>query len=351
MQCKNCLAPLSNGDTYCKVCGKPVETTQANQTLPSNEEVIAAYQEESVPTNFIGGQVPVEPVQPTIPVEQRENLYIQPERKMTPVQTLEQTNVMRPIEPGTTTYIPKSTSSVSPVEPVQIDLGQTPPPVHPAPAPIINETGKVDKKVFILGIVITLVATALIAILISIPVISSKVEKAKKESESNTTVPKTIVENRVFFNGYTFLIPEGFTYKIVGQEFIVEKLDTKEAMSLQIATDTYANLKEHLTTLKTNLTTAKWAVGKIYMDQNIKNRVYLFVEAKANNKNVMITYTKANDKQVFATVYLNPTVTDYPTETVETFNEIIDSAEAVKVATTTNIGTYTKNKIVFPTLK
>ena len=42
------------------------------------------------------------------------------------------------------------------------------------------------------------------------------------------------------------------------------------------------------------------------MDQNIKNRVYLTVEATFNKQKLMIAYTKANANQIFGIVYLKP---------------------------------------------
>jgi uncharacterized Zn finger protein (UPF0148 family) len=344
MNCKNCLAPLSNGDTYCKVCGKPVET---NSTLPSNEEIIKNYNQ---------------PTQTSVPNEER----LVGTQRPTISQPLEQTNVFKPItEEVRTQSVPTSqqrpvvqpsVSSVTPVTPSAeaTSVGSSKPvpsvspiPVRPEPAPIVNKG--ISKKVFAIGIIIAVIATALIVGLICIPIISSKVEIAKKEVEETTVTPQTITEERVLFGGYSFLIPDEYSYKVSGSQLIVEKTDTKEAMSIQVATDTYANLKANLTTLKTNLTTAKWTVGKIYMDQAVKNRVYLTVEATTNNKKVMIAYTKANATQVFGIVYLNPTSTDYPTETIETFNEIIDSAKENTTAPTTTITTYTTNKIFFAT--
>lgn len=344
MYCKNCLAPLNSGDTYCKVCGKPVEQ---DTSYPSNEEIIKNYNEPESNSIFPAMPQP-EPVV-SIPVVEPVVEKEVAREEIKPVQTLEQTNVLRPIMPEEVTEVPvMSTTPVSPVvEPFTPNV-EVAPEVRPEPLPIVAEKEGISKKVFIIGIIIAVVATSLIAVLISIPVISSKVEAEKKKNESETLTPVTVKENRVLLSNYSFEIPEGFSYKINGSQLIVEKTATKEAMSLQIGTETYANLKTNLTTLKTSLTSAKWAVGKMYMDQNIKNRVYLTVEATVNKQKVMIAYTSANAKQVFGIVYLNPSATTYPTDTIETFNDIVSSAEEVKNVTTTNIANYTKNNLFFP---
>ena len=69
MHCKNCFAPLSEEDAYCKVCGKTVEKEETS-AYPSNEEIIASYKEET---------------EPLIPSEQA----IQEMSEIKPVQTLE----------------------------------------------------------------------------------------------------------------------------------------------------------------------------------------------------------------------------------------------------------------------
>lgn len=345
MYCKNCLAPLGNGDTYCKVCGKPVEQ---NTSYPSNEEIIKNYNVQE--SNAIFPEMP-QPEPQVAPSPEVKAQPVEQPREIKPVQTLEQTNVMRPITAEEVNDVPvMNTTPVAPViEPFTPNTEvPAPAPVRPEPLPIVNEKEGISKKVFIIGIIIAVVATALIAALISIPVISSKVDAAKKENEGSSLTPVTVKENRVLLSNYSFEIPEGFSYKVSGSQLIVENIATKEAMSLQIGTETYANLKTNLTTLKTNLTTAKWTIGKMYMDQNIKNRVYLTVEATVNKQKVMIAYTKANATQVFGIVYLNPTITEYPTDTIETFNDIVDSAEEITTKTTTTITNFTKNKLFFP---
>lgn len=352
MYCKNCLAPLNNGDTYCKVCGKPVVQ---DTSYPSNEEIIKNYNEETNNQVFPAMPQPepvvttpaVEPVAVNPVVEQV--AMEQPKEEIRPVQTLEQTNILRPIMPEEKTEVPvMNETPINPVvEPFTPNMEVKMPEVRPEPLPIVAEKEGISKKIFALGIIIAVVATALIAILISIPVISSKVEAEKKKNEAATLTPVTITKNRVLFSNYTFEIPEGYTYKIVGSQLIIEKTATKEAMALQIGTETYANLKSNLTKLKTNLTTAKWAIGKME-NQNVKNRVYLKVEATVNKQKVMIAYTQANAKQVFGIVYLNPSVTTYPVDTIETFNDIVDSVEEVKNVTTTNITNHTKNALFFP---
>lgn len=336
MHCKNCLAPLNNGDTYCKVCGKPVEQ---NTSYPSNEDIIKNYNVEE--NNSIFPEVAQPSMQPTMPS--------QPVREIKPVQTLEQTNVMRPVMPEEVNEVP--VVNVEPVNPTVEPFTpntEVAPTLRPEPLPIVNEKEGISKKVFALGILISVAATALIAVLICIPIISNKVNAVKKENEASALTPVTVKENRVLFSNYSFKIPEEYSYKISGSQLIVEKIDTKEAMSLQVGTETYANLKTNLTTLKTNLTAAKWTIGKMYMDQNIKNRVYLTVEATLNKQKLMIAYTKANANQIFGIVYLKPNATEYPTDTIETFNDIIDSAEEITTKTTTNITTFTTNKIIFP---
>ena len=344
MYCKNCLAPLSNGDTYCKVCGKPVEQ---NTSYPTNEEIIKNYNVEESASIFptIEQSEPVFQTQKIEPAKEEDNNTVKP------VQTLEQTNVIKPVinEPVNVQSVISQSPIPTQVEPFTPNI-EVPAPkqVRPEPLHIVNEKEGVSKKVFTLGIIIAVIATALIAVLISIPVISSKVENEKNKNKEQVLTPVTVTENRVILSNYSFKIPEGFTYKVNGSQLIVEKTATKEAMSLQIGTETYANLKSNLTLLKTNLTSAKWSVGKITMDQNIKNRVYLQVEAAVNNQKVMIAYTKANATQVFAIVYLNPTNKEYPTSTVETFNDIINSAEEMKNVPATNIANFTKNKLIFP---
>lgn len=332
MHCKNCLAPLNNGDTYCKVCGKPVDQ---NTNYPSNEDIIKNYNEES---SSIFPQAEQPTVQSTVESQPRE---------IKPVQTLEQTNVMKPVVPE----VEVPTVNIEPVSPtVQPFTPNTEvaPTMRPEPLPIVNKKEGISKKVFALGILISVVATALIAILICIPIISNKVNAVKKENEASALTPVTVKENRILFSNYSFKIPEGYSYQISGTQLIVEKMDTKESMSLQVGTETYANLKTNLTTLKTNLTAAKWTVGKMYMDQNIKNRVYLTVEATFNKQKLMIAYTKANANQIFGIVYLKPNAVEYPTDTIETFNDIVESAEENTTKTTTNITTFTTNKIIFP---
>ena len=61
----------------------------------------------------------------------------------------------------------------------------------------------------------------------------------------------------------------------------------------------------------------------------------------------MIAYTTADDTQVFGMIYLNPTAPDYPSDTVEAFSKIIDSALKVNQSVETNIADFTKNKILF----
>ncbi len=374
MHCKNCLAPLNNSDTYCKVCGKPVEKSTA---YPSNEEIIKSYNEQTPTSIFpevktVGEQPKVVPTQSLeqtnvfkpvmdqqpvkVPVNREGNMApqapVQPNRVQpspTPVQTTTPVQPNRPVAP--TPVKPAEPVMPTPVATPVAPVSMQPTAVRPEPQPIVNEKQGVSKKIFALGIVIAIVATALIAILICIPIISNKVASAKKEVSEAPVTTKTITEERTLFSGYSFLIPEGYTYKISGTQLIVEKTATKEAMSLQVYTDTYANLKTNLTTLKTNLTSAKWTVGKMYMDQAVKNRVYLTVEATSNSKKVMIAYTKANAKQVFGIVYLNPSATTYPTTTIETFNEIVDSAREVASSPTTNITTHTTKKIFFATKK
>lgn len=366
MHCKNCLAPLSNGDTYCKVCGKPVEKSTA---YPSNEEIIKSYNEQNQTSVFSGVKSVVEQPKPVQSLEQTNVMTPIKEDAMMKMPTTQQvssvggasapSSIARPVAPTSSTVQVESqpvvqvpSQVVSPVEqPVVSPAAPVAPaaPVRPEPLPIVNEKEGISKKIFALGIIISVVATALIACLICIPIISNKVNATKKEVTDFEPVIKTVVEERVLFSGYSFIIPEGYSYKISGTQLIVEKIDTKEAMSVQVSTNTLANLKANLTALKTNLTTAKWTVGKMYTDTSIKNRAYLTVEAASNNKKVMIGYTKANAKQVFGIVYLNPNNVNYPTTTVDVFNDIIDSAKETAVVPTTNIATHTTKKVFFAT--
>jgi uncharacterized Zn finger protein (UPF0148 family) len=304
MNCKNCLAPLSKDDTYCKVCGTPVEQPKTN--YPSNEDIIAAYNQ------------PEEPKTQTIFPSQE---TIEQMSEIKPVQTLEET-----------------------AQNLKEEVNE----VRPEPQTIINKSEGISKKIFALGIVIAVVATALITSLIFIPITSGKVEDAKKEVESET-ITKIVTENRVLLSGYSFEIPEGYSYKINGSQLLIQKDDTLQAMSLQVGNATYTALKADLTTLKTNLTTAKWTVGKISLDQTINNRVYLTVQATVNKQKVMIAYTKANATQTFGIIYLDPNTTEYPEETIKDFNDIIESAEEVTNTYKSTIATFTQNKLFFTT--
>lgn len=331
MYCKNCMAPLSSEDTFCKVCGKPVE-----------EEKKEEIKEEVKEPTYIR---PIEEVEPII--EQKANYAVPTEPIMMNEQA--QSPVMEPVAP--------SVNETPAIEPVQI-LEQTNTfkpvidedvqSVRMEPAPIINKQEGVSKKVFLLGIGVSVVAAFLIALLIFIPITSSKVNKVKKDAEKNV-VTKTVTENRIVSAGYSFKLPEGYSFKTAGNYLIIENDTTKEAMALQVYNETYANLKANLTVLKTSLTNAKWIVGKMYMDQNVKNKLYLEVEATLNNQKVLIAYTQASSTQSFGIVYLNPNdATSFPINSVQTFNEIVESASPVKQANDSKVVAFTKNAIFFP---
>lgn len=315
MHCKNCFAPLTEEDAYCKVCGKPVEKEEKS-SYPSNEEIIASYKEES---------------EPLIPSEDT----IKEISEIKPVQTLEP----KPVEIEQT-----------PSDPFVVNMEEKEEKkeeVRQAPAPIINKEG-ISKKVFIVGIIIAIVATALIVALICIPITSSKVEQAKKDKEKEI-VTKTEKENRVLLSGYSFKIPEGYSYKLSGSQLLIQNDSTNAAVSIQVGDISYQTLKSDLTKLKTNLTQAKWTVGKLE-SLTIENRVYLTVQAAANKKNVMIAYTGAKENQTLAVVYIDPTKTTYPDEKIlKEFNPIISSLEVVNNTFTSQVGSYATNKMFFQT--
>ena len=313
MHCKNCFAPLSEEDAYCKVCGKTVEKEETS-AYPSNEEIIASYKEES---------------EPLIPSEQA----IQEMSEIKPVQTLE----------------PEIVEVETKVDPfvVNVEEKKEEKEERPSPLPIVNKTEGINKKIFILGILIAVIASALITALVFIPITSKKVEQAKKDVEKEI-VTKTEKENRVLLSGYSFKIPEGYSYKLNGTQLLVQNDSTNAAISIQVGNVAYTTIKGDLTKLKTNLTQAKWTVGKLE-SMTIENRVYLTVQATVNKKNVMIAYTQAKENQTLAIVYLDPTQTTYPTEKIlKEFNQIVSSLEPVTNTFTSTINTYTTNKLFFP---
>lgn len=342
MHCKNCLAPLNAEDTYCKVCGTPIER---KENYPSNEEIIQAYNNENMrlsANKSVGEKRPVSTENMTSsfrPVERREEVT----RVATPTSE----------EPVYSTSTPTSLPQHEPIlvaEPKGLTIPSREEMEVPE-SPVQERKEKkeekgIGKKSFALGIVISIIVTALITVLICIPLVS-RADKKEEVPTKPKDETKIVTENRVLFSGYSFIIPEGYSHKISGTQLIVEKKDTKEAMSLQIGTGTYANMKANLTSLKKNLTDSKWEVGKLYVDQAIDQRNYLTVEATVNKQKVLIAYTTADDTQVFGIIYLNPKATTYPNETVESFNEIIDSALKVNNPVNTNIADFTKNKIMF----
>lgn len=319
MHCENCFAPLTEEDTYCKVCGKTVEKKEEN-AYPSNEEIIASYKEEP---------------ETLIPSEEA----IQEMSEIKPVQTLEPEKV----------EIKETPNDPFVVNVDQLDQTIEQPAIEmrPSPAPIVNKNDGISKKVFILGILISIVATALIVALIFIPITSNKVSQAKKDVESKV-VTKTVKENRVLLSGYSFKIPEGYSYKINGAQLLIQNDSTNVSASLQVGNVDFASIKGDLTKLKTNLTAAKWVVGKLE-GQTIENTIYETVQATVNKQNVMIAYTQAGEKTSLAIVYVDPTSTTYPTiDTLKEFNPIISSLEVVENTFTSNIATFTTNKLFFP---
>lgn len=330
MHCKKCLAPLSAEDTYCKVCGNPIER---KENYPSNEEIIRAYNNENMQPmmgreNFENRE------------EKRREEYIQAIRKEQ--ESLQSTSSMPQHEPILTP--PEPTTPINIKEKIEESV------VRPSiEDEVVKRTNQgFTKKAFVLGILIAIIATALITTLACIPILSKTKTPLEPSSEQKNET-KTVIENRVLFSGYSFLIPEGYSYKLSGTQLIVEKIDTKEAMSLQVGAGTYANLKSNLNPLKTSLTNAKWTVGKLYVDQVVKGRNYLTVEANLNTQRLMLAYTTADEMQIFGMVYLNPTATTYPSETIEVFADIIDSALKVNNPVTTTIADFTKNKLIFTT--
>lgn len=336
MHCKHCLAPLSAEDTYCKVCGNPVER---KENYPSNEEIIRAYNNENMHPKmererFENREEKRNTISSSTNVETRKEEYIQAMRKeqellQSPASMPQHEPILTPPEPTTPRKIEEPIARPSIEDEMEERTNQ-----------------RFTKKAFALGILIAMIATALITTLICIPVLS-KTETTLEPSSEQKNETKTVIENRVLFSGYSFLIPEGYSYKLNGTQFIVEKIDTKEAMSLQVGTGTYDNLKTNLNPLKTSLTNAKWVVGKLYVDQVVKGRNYLTVEANFNTQKVMLAYTTADETQIFGMVYLNPTATTYPSETIEVFADIIDSALKVNNPMTTTIADFTKNKLIF----
>ncbi len=322
MHCKNCLAPLSTEDTYCKICGTPV---LEKGNYPSNDEIIKAYNKES----------------------------LQPERKQDIVQPAIP-SVPSPLEKERREEVPNIPSPSAPLpqhEPILTmpvsDL-RKPEQQETIPNEIVEKKTSlgISKKNFVLSLCIAIIASVFITILICIPLLS-KEEKKTEEKGDKKLETQTVIENRVLFSNYSFMIPDGYHYKINGTQLIVEKKDTKEAMALQVGPGTYANLKSNLNPLKTSLTNAKWTVGKLYVDQIVKGRNYLTVEANLNTQKLMIAYTTADETQIFGIVYLNPSATTYPSETIEVFADIIDSALKANNPVTTRIADFTKNKLIF----
>lgn len=338
MHCKNCLAPLSTEDTYCKVCGTPV--AKSGQ-YPSNEEIIKAYNTEM-------GLPPIEQemeekqdsfqtqVSKSLHLEERgENAYSQIPKREEQNTVASSMPQHEPIltAPTPNRSVPKLEVTKEEVRPLEEEN-------------ILSYPLGLSKKTFVLGIVIAIVITACITTLICIPVLS-KTRANNELSVGTNQETKTVTENRILFSGYSFIIPEGYSYKLSGTQLVVEKTDTKEAMSLQVGAGTYDNMKASLNPLKTNLTNAKWTVGKLYVDQTIKGRNYLTVEATVSNQKIMLAYTTADETQIFGIVYLKPNATDYPSNTIEVFTDIIDSALKVENTVTTNILDFTKNKLLF----
>lgn len=341
MHCKNCLAPLNAEDTYCKVCGTPIDR---KENYPTNEEIIKAYNNENVRIPTQEQMVERKPVSadsmaPDFRSLERKEENIQ--RSTSPIE-----------EPPYSPSVPSSLPQHEPIlvaEPKSLAIPKREEKMEEEPLPkmdIKKDEKGISKKTLLFGIFISVIVTALITALVCIPIFS-KADK-KQEAPDNPKVDiKTVTENRILFSGYSFIIPEGYSYKVSGTQLLVEKKDTKEAMALQIGQGTYANMKANLTSVKKNLTDAKWVVGKLYVDQTIDERNYLTVEATVNKQKVMIAYTTADDTQVFGMIYLNPTAPDYPSDTVEAFSKIIDSALKVNQSVETNISDFTKNKILF----
>lgn len=322
MNCKNCFAPLSEEDTYCKVCGKTVEKEEKKE-YPSNEEVIASYRQES---------------ESLFPSEEE----LKEMSEIQPVQTLEPEQV----EVKETVNDPFVVTMEEEKEPSQEIKTEVTNEVRPEPLPIINNNVGISKKVFILGILGSIIVTALIVALVFIPITSKKVEQARKD-EVSKIVTKTEKENRVLLSGYSFKIPEGYSYKINGTQLLVQNDTTNVAISIQVGNVAFSSIKGDLEKLKTNLTQAKWVVGKLE-GKTIDNRSYMTAQATFNKKNVMITYTPAKETQTLAIVYLDPRNAAYPDEKIiKEFNPIISSVEEVTNTFTSTVGTYATNKLFF----
>ena len=339
MHCKNCLAPLNADDTYCKVCGTPIDR---KENYPSNEEIIKAYNNETMRVPAQGQGTENRSVSNESMASDFRNLERQEEKIQSSAQSIENTYNME-----ATTSLPQH-EPILVAEPKSLVIPKRE-EIEEEPLPKLDtkkEEKGISKKTLFLSIFIVMMITALVTTLICIPIFS-KVDNKKETSDNPKVDIKTVTENRILFSGYSFVIPEGYSYKINGTQLLVEKKDTKEAMSLQIGQGTYENMKANLTSVKKNLTDAKWTVGKLYVDQTIDERNYLTVEATVNKQKVMIAYTTADDTQVFGIIYLNPTATDYPSDTVESFSKIIDSGLKVNNPVNTNIADFTKNKILF----
>ena len=341
MHCKNCLAPLNVDDTYCKVCGTPIDR---KENYPSNEEIIKAYNNEN---GRIPAQEQMAERQP-VSVDSMAPNFRPLKREEENVQTSTPTIEESPYSPSVASSLPQH-EPILVAEPKSLAIPKREEIMEEESLPKMDtkkEEKGISRKTLLFGILLSMVITALITVLVCIPIFS-KVDKKQETTDNPKVDIKTVTENRILFSGYSFVIPEGYSYKINGTQLIVEKKDTKEAMSLQLGQGTYANMKANLTSVKKNLTDAKWTVGKLYVDQTIDERNYLTVEATVNKQKVMIAYTTADDTQVFGMIYLNPTAPDYPSDTVESFSKIIDSALKVNHSVNTNIADFTKNKIMF----
>lgn len=320
MNCRKCLTPLNPNDEVCKVCGEPVVKPKEESVI--GDELTLADEEMRVPTESVPEMLMEEE-----PVEEKK-VEVVPPVVETPVKDEYTTSVISPM--------------TAPLPYEQLGITEDKKIAEP----------KNNKGLIAIIIVITVFVTLAITALIAAPIISKKIDNAKAgNTTTDTTKDKTTSETtnyKVSFAGYSFTLPEDYTYEINDKNLIISNSANTKMVSIEVANAQYTALKEIKSTIKTNLAAAGWTLENLE-EKTVKNRSYITIESAVNNKKVLVAYTKASATQVLGLVYLNTTTDDYPTTVIEEFNTIIDSVKATtnSATTITTIKPYVANRIFF----
>lgn len=302
MNCKKCGSPLEPNAVFCKNCGTSVDVLVPG--TPGVTPVAAPVQPE----------VPAAPVAPATPVQPGV-----PAQPATPVQPMMQ---QQPT-PG------------MPVQPGMQPMGTTPMMNQPAPT-----NGKKTNKILL--IVAILVVIAAIAVVVYFVVLKKDDKPSNSNSNSgsnsntqsntntntggnlptnsntgintntntntnsntgintntNTNGNNPTTGNTVNHGGFTFTIPEGFIATVNGEQLVIT--DDNYAIGITLLSGQYEQIQMNMAQLKPSFEQLG-GMNVVVKEQSINGTSYIVVSYTYQGKNMVATYSKANNTNVFVT--------------------------------------------------